>query len=235
MTACCPMRRIPRYGTPEDLKSLIDAAHGLGLMVFLDVVYNHFGPEGNYLHAYAAALLRQASTRPGAPRSTSARRRCATTSSRTRCYWIEEYRFDGLRFDAVHAIADAGLAGSDRRPHPPRRSRTGRSIWCWKTSTTGPPPAARSATSTRNGTTISTTSCTPLLTGERDGYYEDFAEAGARSWRRALARGASCSRARSPAIAARRAASPRRTCRRPPSCCSCRTTTRSAIAPSAIA
>ncbi|WP_421446750.1 alpha-amylase family glycosyl hydrolase, partial [Agrobacterium tumefaciens] len=41
------------YGTPDDLKRMIDTAHGLGLMVFLDVVYNHFGPDGNYLNAYA--------------------------------------------------------------------------------------------------------------------------------------------------------------------------------------
>jgi hypothetical protein len=40
-------------GTPDALKALVDAAHGLGLMVFLDVVYNHFGPDGAYLHAYA--------------------------------------------------------------------------------------------------------------------------------------------------------------------------------------
>ena len=45
------------YGTPEDLKALIDAAHARGLMVFLDVVYNHFGPEGNYLHRYAPAFF----------------------------------------------------------------------------------------------------------------------------------------------------------------------------------
>ena len=74
------------YGTPDELKALIDAAHGLGLMVFLDVVYNHFGPDGAYLHAYAEAFLpRRHARRPGARRSTSAGRRCATSSSRTRC------------------------------------------------------------------------------------------------------------------------------------------------------
>ena len=52
------MRRTRAYGTPEELKALIDAAHGLGLMVFLDVVYNHFGPDGNYLHAYAQQFFR---------------------------------------------------------------------------------------------------------------------------------------------------------------------------------
>src|SRR3546814_6080003 len=46
------------YGSPEELKHLIDTAHGLGLMVFLDVVYNHFGPDGNYLGRYAKHFFR---------------------------------------------------------------------------------------------------------------------------------------------------------------------------------
>ena len=46
------------YGSPDDLKALVDAAHGLGLMVFLDVVYNHFGPDGNYLANYAPQIFR---------------------------------------------------------------------------------------------------------------------------------------------------------------------------------
>ena len=45
------------YGAPDDLKRLVDRAHGLGLMMFLDVVYNHFGPAGNYLHAYAQSFF----------------------------------------------------------------------------------------------------------------------------------------------------------------------------------
>ena len=47
------------YGTPDELKALIDAAHDLGLMIFLDVVYNHFGPDGNYLSLYAPQFFRQ--------------------------------------------------------------------------------------------------------------------------------------------------------------------------------
>ena len=50
MTACCRLRPT-RYGTPDELKALVDAAHAHGLMMFLDVVYNHFGPDGNYLPA----------------------------------------------------------------------------------------------------------------------------------------------------------------------------------------
>ena len=53
------MRRTAAYGTPDDLKALVDAAHDHGLMIFLDVVYNHFGPDGNYLHAYAPQFFRE--------------------------------------------------------------------------------------------------------------------------------------------------------------------------------
>ena len=72
------------YGTPEELKALIDAAHGMDMMVLLDVVYNHFGPDGNYLHAYAEQFFRTDFKHPGVRRSTSADARCATSSSRTR-------------------------------------------------------------------------------------------------------------------------------------------------------
>jgi malto-oligosyltrehalose trehalohydrolase len=97
------------YGAPEDLKRLVDEAHARGLMVLLDVVYNHFGPDGNYLHAYAPQFFNEAHRTPwGAAINFDA------AGSRTvrdffihnALYWIEEYRFDGLRLDAVHAIAD---------------------------------------------------------------------------------------------------------------------------------
>lgn len=73
------------YGTPDDLRRLVDTAHTLGLMVLLDVVYNHFGPEGNYLGTYASGFYRKDRSTPGAMRSTSVRNRCAGFSSRTRC------------------------------------------------------------------------------------------------------------------------------------------------------
>jgi maltooligosyltrehalose trehalohydrolase len=92
------------YGRPEDLKALICAAHRLGLMVFLDVVYNHFGPEGNYLSLYAPSFF--------APRETSWGRSLDFSSVVRRffienaLYWLIEYHLDGLRLDAVHAIHD---------------------------------------------------------------------------------------------------------------------------------
>lgn len=69
------------YGSPDDLKHLIDCAHGLDLAVMLDVVYNHFGPDGNYLHHYAKAFFRKTGIRPGARPSTFAASRYATSLS----------------------------------------------------------------------------------------------------------------------------------------------------------
>ena len=98
-----------RYGRPDDLKDLVQDAHARGLMVFLDVVYNHFGPEGNYLHLYAPAFFTERHHTPwGAainfdgPDSPAVREFFIHNA----LYWLEEYHLDGLRFDAVHAILD---------------------------------------------------------------------------------------------------------------------------------
>jgi len=98
-----------RYGRPEDLKKLIDAAHARGLMVFLDVVYNHFGPEGNYLHVYARKFFTDRHHTPwGAAINYDGEgsRTVRDFFIHNALYWIEEYHIDGLRFDAVHAIID---------------------------------------------------------------------------------------------------------------------------------
>ncbi|HEY4171883.1 MAG TPA: malto-oligosyltrehalose trehalohydrolase [Rhodopila sp.] len=94
------------YGTPEDLKDLIDAAHGLGLMMFLDVVYNHFGPDGNYLHAYAPQFFRDDVKTPWGPAIDFRRPQVRDYFTGNVLMWLTEYRFDGLRFDAVHAIQE---------------------------------------------------------------------------------------------------------------------------------
>ena len=103
-----------RYGRPEDLKSLVQAAHARGLMVLLDVVYNHFGPEGNYLHVYAQPFFSQRHhTLWGAAINFdgAGSRTVREFFIHNALYWLTEYRFDGLRLDAVHAIAD------DSTPH----------------------------------------------------------------------------------------------------------------------
>jgi len=95
------------YGRPDDLKALIDEAHLRGLMVLLDVVYNHFGPEGNYLGRYAPAFFTEAQTPWGSAIDYRVREVRAFAIENAR-YWLDEYRFDGLRLDAVHAIAEPG-------------------------------------------------------------------------------------------------------------------------------
>ena len=89
-------------------------------MVFLDVVYNHFGPDGNYLHPTRQSFFDPSEHTPwGAAINYKTPARCATSSIHNALYWLEEYRFDGLRFDAVHAIVDGSEAAhpeGDRRP-----------------------------------------------------------------------------------------------------------------------
>jgi maltooligosyltrehalose trehalohydrolase len=95
------------YGRPEDLKALVDAAHQRGLMVFLDVVYNHFGPEGNFLGRYAPQFFTSAQT----PWGSAIDYRIPEVRSfavENVLHWLREYRFDGLRLDAVHAIVEPG-------------------------------------------------------------------------------------------------------------------------------
>ena len=97
------------YGTPDELKRLIDAAHSRSLMVFLDVVYNHFGPEGNYLHAYAPQFFNPAHHTPWGAAINYDGAQSRTVRDffiHNALYWLEEYRFDGLRLDAVDWIVD---------------------------------------------------------------------------------------------------------------------------------
>ena len=97
------------YGRPEDLKALVDAAHSRGLAVLLDVVYNHYGPDGNYLGAYAPGFFTDRHQTPWG----AAVNYDGETSGAVRefvihnaLYWIGEFRLDGLRLDAVHQIID---------------------------------------------------------------------------------------------------------------------------------
>jgi maltooligosyltrehalose trehalohydrolase len=97
------------YGTPDDLREFIDHAHSLGLGVILDVVYNHFGPDGNYLGIFADDyLIRERENEWGNVLNFNGRnsrpvREFFITNGR---YWIDEFHFDGFRFDALHAIRD---------------------------------------------------------------------------------------------------------------------------------
>jgi maltooligosyltrehalose trehalohydrolase len=97
------------YGPPDDLRRLVDAAHGLGLGVFLDVVYNHFGPVGNYALSFSPLYL--------SPTHSSAWAACVNLDGEgsemvrqffieNARHWVHEYHLDGLRLDATHALID---------------------------------------------------------------------------------------------------------------------------------
>src|SRR6184192_992954 len=97
------------YGTPEDLRAFIDRAHGLGLGVILDVVYNHFGPDGNYLGVYSDDYMNRERENDWGESINFDGKNCGPvreffiTNGR---YWIEEFHFDGFRFDATQSIFD---------------------------------------------------------------------------------------------------------------------------------
>ena len=157
------------YGRPEDLKALVEACHARGLAILLDVVYNHFGPEGNYLHVISPDFFTERHRTPwGAAINYDdvASRPVRDFMIENALYWLEEYNFDGLRLDAVHAIIDdsdtdiltetgADRAAADRRPAGASGAR--------KRRERGAPAASaasggRSATR-RSGTTICITCC----------------------------------------------------------------------------
>lgn len=99
-----------RYGTPDDLRAFVNTAHTLGLAVILDVVYNHFGPDGNYLGVFSDYYLTDRyendwgqSLNFDGPNSGPVREFFITNA----CYWIDEFHFDGFRFDATQDIIDS--------------------------------------------------------------------------------------------------------------------------------
>src|SRR2546427_218428 len=101
---------LPRATTPtmstDRARSSIPP-HPRGIMVILDVVYNHFGPEGNYLHLYAPQFFTERHRTPwGAAINFEGERVVRDFFVHNALYWLEEFSVDGLRFDAVHAIVD---------------------------------------------------------------------------------------------------------------------------------
>lgn len=101
-----PFAPASSYGSPEQLKALIDKAHELNLMVFADVVYNHFGPDGNYLGQYASAFFRDDRMTPWGAAIDFRRPQVRDFFCENALMWLLDYRVDGLRLDAVHAIDD---------------------------------------------------------------------------------------------------------------------------------
>ncbi|WP_419826598.1 malto-oligosyltrehalose trehalohydrolase [Sphingomonas sp.] len=163
------------YGTPDDLRALIDAAHGHGISVLLDVVYNHFGPDGNYLNAYAPGFFDEGKHTPWGGAVAVQKPQVADFFKDNARMWIEEYRIDGLRFDAVHAIRNDGflddLAASIRGQVP-----EGRHVHLVLENENN--DAERLAEGKYDGQWNDDfhNVLHVLLTGERDAYYQDFAD-----------------------------------------------------------
>ncbi len=183
-----PFAPAEAYGATADLRALVDAAHAQGLMIFLDVVYNHFGPDGNYLGAYASAFFHEDRVTPWGGAIAVDRAEVAAYFRENALMWLNDYGFDGLRFDAVHAIGDDdfldGLARDIRAATGPARAvhlvlenerndaaRLGKGRY-----------DAQWNDDFHNVLHV-------LLTGEREGYYADFADAPTEKLARCLAEG----------------------------------------------
>jgi maltooligosyltrehalose trehalohydrolase len=98
------------YGSPDDLRALVDAAHGLGIAVVLDVVYNHFGPAGNYLSQYTPYFFSSEDTTPWGDAVNFGHEHSEAVRAFYRAnvlHWMEDFHIDGFRLDATHAIIDA--------------------------------------------------------------------------------------------------------------------------------
>mgnify|MGYP000713450320 CR=1 FL=1 len=187
------------YGTPDDLRALIDAAHGLGMMVFLDVVYNHFGPSGNYLHAYARTFFSEKHPTPwGAGMNVDGEQSRIVRDFfvHNALYWIEEFCFDGLRFDAVHALRDNGdphilgeiatairARAGDRHVHLILENEDNAARWLARDDANEP------VFYTAQWNDDIHHCLHALLTGERDSYYGDFVDAPVKRLARSLAEG----------------------------------------------
>ena len=175
------------YGTPEQLKHLIDSAHGHGLSVILDVVYNHFGPDGNYLHRYAKGFFREDKHTPWGAAIDFRRREVRDFFIDNALMWLLEYRFDGLRLDAVHAIEDPDflqeLAARVREQVDPVRH-----VWLTvenehnQASLLEQGYDAQWNDDGHNALHV-------LLTGETDAYYADYAEQPTEQLARCLSQG----------------------------------------------
>jgi len=172
------------YGGPVGLKHLVDAAHERDLMIVLDVVYNHFGPDGNYLHLYAPDFFDPKRRTPWGAAIAFERKPVREFFFHNMLYWLEEFRFDGLRFDAIDHIRDASdepllikMAREVRARFPDRHIHL--TIEDEDNSTRllkyGHDNRPRLFTAAWNDDWHHAMHA--LLTGENAGYYQDYADA----------------------------------------------------------
>jgi maltooligosyltrehalose trehalohydrolase len=175
------------YGRPDDLKQLVQSAHARGMMILLDVVYNHFGPEGNYLNSYAPQFFTDRHCTPwgnGINFDGPENRVVRDFFIHNALYWLTEYHFDGLRLDAVHAIVDDSqphilteLADAvhkaispDRQVHLILENERNQASFLYRTTHCRP----REYTAQWNDDIHHALHV--LLTGESDGYYSDYSQ-----------------------------------------------------------
>jgi 1,4-alpha-glucan branching enzyme/maltooligosyltrehalose trehalohydrolase len=173
------------YGTPNELKSLIAAAHKRGIAVMLDVVYNHFGPEGNYLGMYSPQFFTERHHTPwGAAINFDGEhsRPVRDFFINNTVYWLEEYHFDGLRFDAVHAIMDDSKKHIMTEIAETAREYAGGRRNIYLVLENGANEArflgspGRSSKYDAQWDDDVHHCLHTILTGEKDGYYSDYAE-----------------------------------------------------------
>ncbi|KAB0519390.1 malto-oligosyltrehalose trehalohydrolase [Pseudomonas extremorientalis] len=162
------------YGTPEQLKHLIDSAHEHGLAVILDVVYNHFGPDGNYLGQYAKGFFQEDVHTPWGAGIDFNRREVRDFFLDNALMWLLEYRFDGLRLDAVHAIDNPDFL--KELAHRVREQvDSGRHVWLMLENELNQASLLQQDFDAQWNDDFHNV-LHVLLTGETDAYYSDFAE-----------------------------------------------------------
>lgn len=162
------------YGTPEQLKHLIDSAHEHGLAVILDVVYNHFGPDGNYLGQYAASFFQEDVHTPWGAGIDFERREVRDFFLDNALMWLLEYRFDGLRLDAVHAIDNPGFL-QELAQRVRQQVDTGRHVWLVLENELNQASLLKHDFDAQWNDDFHNV-LHVLLTGETDAYYSDFAQ-----------------------------------------------------------
>jgi maltooligosyltrehalose trehalohydrolase len=162
------------YGSPEQLKHLVDSAHEHGLAVILDVVYNHFGPDGNYLGQYAKGFFQEDVHTPWGAGIDFERREVRNFFLDNALMWLLEYRFDGLRLDAVHAIDNPGFL--QELAHRVRQQvDTGRQVWLVLENELNQASLLKEDFDAQWNDDFHNV-LHVLLTGETDAYYSDFAQ-----------------------------------------------------------
>jgi maltooligosyltrehalose trehalohydrolase len=186
------------YGGPEGLKRLVDACHARGLAVILDVVYNHLGPDGNYLGEFGPYFTDRYATPWGEAVNYDGADSDPVRSFvvANACMWVRDYHVDGLRLDAVHAIVDTSavtIVEEIAAAVHELAATLGRPAWVVAESDLNDPRVVRGVDAGGYGCDAQWSddfhhALHAVLTGERDGYYADFgslaqlAKALSRAW-----------------------------------------------------